>query len=687
MDRCKRTIRRRGKGEQGFSLVEILIAIAVLIVGIVAVIEMFPPGFEAMNAAETRTLTQAMAADAITRNSASLSQINLIYSRADYLEDNTAWSNTWPAVSSTNPYTTAGPNTELVISGETAPIPKLNTSVTTTENTFALLTTLGTGASTYGLTFSPIYYNASNPASIDGPTIRGENWTVLSGSYYSVALGGADVPPPGQFDPTDALTPNQPQCEVDFTNGRIALPLEYCYSAYNTGIRQGSSPAVPTASYTQIFSITVTTTNASTKASSTYTGTLTVAPTDVTYCPDLNFSGGVYTPNGNTIDSTFHSLWFDPAAPGANSSVNWSASGAPAAPWSSVTLRRDYQMVTEATTGSTFGNDPFQYSLDGNIFSTTQVNSGVIHFNPWAATLRDAQNNPVTFTADYKMADTHILCEDHAATADSIRVDAPSILQLGDPIDAGDGGGTYAGLINPLLNMGTMTAPLPPQSVDVFMYDMDTGVFLVGGTDYFPNYSAGRISLSTTYARTNAHLRVFYCARHMWSASVTKAAASYRVYPDINTSSSNGVYSSGINYNAEYPPDLGYYWLAAATGSTRLYFPYTDIGKTISVGTIVATAAGGSSTRTITGAGNWIILTPDSSMTGIKMGYVDFGAGRTPDGNPPGLLNAGEYLAEQSAGVGPATNVNCASVNVRITYMQNNTWRHQDVTSFVNSGT
>ncbi|MDR3710013.1 MAG: prepilin-type N-terminal cleavage/methylation domain-containing protein [Capsulimonadaceae bacterium] len=693
MQQCSTTISRRTRRNQGFSLVEVLVAIAVLIVGIVAVIELFPPGFFALNAADTRGRAQAMATDQIQRTTAALTQISLIYSETSPMDDNspTLWSQGWGAGqtaggSANNEYQNGGPNSELVVSGEMAAIPKLNTSNTqqstsvyawlaggTAGSHTLIQTPLGAGTCTYALTFAPI--QLATPGAM---TLRGANWTGYQAASYTITSGLVDVPPVGVYDPSDVLKAGQPQFEVDYTNGKLALPLEYGYYDYNSQVRQGvSTPALLTCEqgstankgYTQTFAISVT------SSSGTSTGILTVDPSDIYY----NYYLATSVAGG---DPTYHSLWFDPTSPGPNSSVKWAGGNAPSAPWISVTLRRDFQLTETAQGAPKFDGDPYEYALDANIASTSSVYSGLIHLNPWAATLRDSRNNPVNLVADYVVADTHILCEDHAATGDSIRVDAPSILQIGDPLDQGDAtktSPTYQGLIDPRLSMGG------PVAVDVIVYDLDTGAALSSGGDFQTNYSAGRIQLGDNFARSNAHLRVVYRARHLWSFNMTKAAASYAYA---------GVYSSSNPANHSVATNLGNYWLASSSASnTRLYFPYTDVGKTISIGTLLitttVTTARPSGQRSTPG-GNWLVLAPDSTMTsaGIKMGYVDLLEGRNSDGNPEGLINTGNGdIGLYNGTNGPSSNITGGSFTARITYMENNSWRHQDVTSYVNPAT
>src|SRR5208282_3004986 len=98
-----------------------MVAIAVLVVGIAIIIEMYPPGFAAMDAAAARVRAQAMASNEFNRTNSQLSQIALIYAQynPDVMADQPTWASyqTWNTNIATQ-YAKSGINGELVVSGE-----------------------------------------------------------------------------------------------------------------------------------------------------------------------------------------------------------------------------------------------------------------------------------------------------------------------------------------------------------------------------------------------------------------------------------------------------------------------------------------------------------------------------------------------------------------------------------------
>lgn len=684
------------KSQSGFSLIEVLIAIAVLSIGIVAMIEVFPPGFIAINSSDLSARANAAASNCFSRNEKALSNIALIYDydsptmSATYAANSPSWSNaqSWNAtlstqVASSTNYSSLGINSERVVSGELATIPQLNTThQAQTATVFAsdssgnlIVTSVGSGTCTYGLTFAPI------DSHYGFPTIRGTAWTPFSLPSYDSAV--SVLPPVGYMDPTDKLTAEQPQYAIDYVNHRIALPLEKPFADYNNSVRQGLSPATPTG-YSENVTVTYYT------SSGTYVENFTV---DVT---STLFMAGPSMSNQVTGDPFYHALWFDPRnvvgatwQQVATNSFNLISQGhtAPAAmsaadPWvtGGIVLKRDFNLVTASGANSGFTIDPYQYEVDdGNISTTTPVvNLGLIHFNPRAAILRDPGNHPVKFVADYAMADTRIMCEDHPADVGSIRVDAPSILRTGDLLDLPDQDSVLSytklsGLIDPRSNRGTtINDPGTGKPADIFVIDLDTGILLKNGTDFTVDYGNGRVMLSDnggSLIGSNHRLRILYRARHEWGVTVIKSASSYAyagIYGPNNEPSDTDATTPGQDF-------LGHYWLDS--GGTQICFPASDIGQNVELeGLNIVTSSGA---RTVDHGGSWTIL----SLNGT-VGVIYLAASKTPDGNPPGLLQTGETLSTAST---PIAGVSSGSVLARVTYLDSNTFRHQEVSNYLNS--
>jgi hypothetical protein len=670
------TIRAKRKGEQGFSLVEVLVAITLLIVGIVSIIQLFPPGFFVLNAIDARTRAQSAAKDALGRTSSSLSNINLIYSQIDPLTDDASFTNSVADKSVTDTtlathYNNLGPNSQRVVSGETFSLPSPHKDPAT-----------GLFVSSYAVTFGPIWLPAAD-APEQHITVRGSNWTVKVGTSYgpNTLLDKSGIPPAGVGDPSDILASGQPQCLVDYAAGMIAVPLENAFADYNARVQSGATTgalegsAALAAKYIQTFTITVVGADRL-----SHTGVFTYDPGDSTLVAPP--TGG--TPAATSIDDQFHSLWFDPT----RYVVTWS-NGAPTAPWVSNTLAIKRDFVLQPLQSRTYNSipyfDPYQFTVSSNIAgldsAATDISLGVLKFPMSAAALRGPTGKAVTATVDYTVADWHILCEDHVASSDTVRVNAPSILELGEGLDAGDGGGNYTGIIDPRSGMSRS-----PQMRDLIVLNLDTGSTLTFAADYAVNYSNGRLTLSNGLARSNTQLRVFYRARHQWSVAITKAAGMYNYAGPLTASALPATNQQG----------LGQYWAWVDAGNpavfTRLMFPRTDVGKTVNLGavTIKKTDSSGAPTDSIVRidhGGSWIVL---AGPAGSSFGYIDLNANRQPDGNPVGLIpqstGSVTYSLDTDPGQLPVRDVRGGSITVRTTYFEQSNLRHQDVTSYLYPG-
>jgi prepilin-type N-terminal cleavage/methylation domain-containing protein len=735
MRNCYKTIRTR-KYNQGFSLVEVLISIFILAIGVTAMIEMFPPGFLAINSADLRSRAHAMASNALGKNASQLANIELIYSYDAPTADNPSWSNdlAWSqsitssaasynadVVNGSQSITSGGINSERVVSCEQATIPQLNSSYATQYanattpyiwasdvNRSLISTPVGSGSCTYGVMLAPVDI-------AKGVSVRGSAWTPVQVLSYDAS--SSVIPPAGYVDPTDQLTPNQPQFAIDYTNHRIALPLEQAFANYNDALRKGQTPSavnntaatpIPNQSYNQTITITYVVNSSSTGQPVTYQELINWNPTDT---PNPTSQSYI-----RTEDQFYHSAWFDPTAVTTGSvtwiqlGVNgWPVSAATSTPPSDVTgtsiwlpgsvsVKRDFSVSGVSASGASgFTADPYEVVLDTDInASGSGLNAGTLHFNPLAASLRDASNKPVQFAVDYVTADARILSEDHPASGSWIRVDAPSIMAIGDQLDASEVYSTYSkytGLLDyrwnsPVASSYTVSAPF----VDIHVVDLDTGAVLTNKTDYSVNYSAGRIMLlDGSLANSNHRLRVIYRARHEWTVTLLKAAQTYQYaggasgspLPIPDNALVCGVRSSTpSNSDSQY---LGMYWInppgvsTAPTTPTILYFPYTDIGKSVELGAV--SLNNGTTTQTVAHGGSWTIL---YSSTG-GYGYIDLSISRTADGNPTGIIPKGYYLNYTSAAA-PVQSVSGGSAISRVTYYDQSGLHHEEVSSYLNAG-
>ena len=172
MNDTQRGIRRR-RSAAGFSVVEVLVAISLLIVGIVAILELFPPGFSAINHTKNVTLAAQVAASYFQDlKQENFDQIGVIASQTSPMNDDVD-----PAF---NLYDNATPvadhniNSERIIGGEVTRVP---------QNLYTV-----TNAATYAVDFGPIDLTAGAAPQLSLLTARhGRARQVLPSKAQAIA--------------------------------------------------------------------------------------------------------------------------------------------------------------------------------------------------------------------------------------------------------------------------------------------------------------------------------------------------------------------------------------------------------------------------------------------------------------------------------------------------------------------
>lgn len=184
--------------QRGVSLIEILVVLAILVLGILIIVELFPRGFFTIENTGTATLADSLAQELVeqqSQNAAGLPDAILPESLdANGLPD--------PATAMANydPDLPNNLNNARLISNETITVPTPN----------------GTGKSVYAVNYGPIFMASNNPVQMpQSLSINGLNWTNVSGSASE--------------NPKDQLRQGQPSFLMDFAAGQIAVP----YASYS----------------------------------------------------------------------------------------------------------------------------------------------------------------------------------------------------------------------------------------------------------------------------------------------------------------------------------------------------------------------------------------------------------------------------------------------------------------------
>ncbi len=552
METASRRIRR---SKHGFSLVEVLVTMAILVIGILAVARLFPYGFLSIQRTANISKAQAMAAAALNSYQTPAEYIDAglpdangqIVDIPDVLPDNLA-----PATSTelaglesalgfTLPtgfplYSFSNVNRIKYIHGETFTVPASNPAV-------------------HLLKLGPVYNIFSTVSNVPSDSL------VVHGSNLSPIVESSQ---PTTDNPSAYPTLTSPSdYAIDYARGAIAFYPRIANAGY----------AVPYRTFLMSYQ--------------GYASGAT-APSAITIqiqVPDVAAPqpGQIVEPKWMAIN-------------GANTTVisppGLSNAALPAIfPGSDQVSRRFRLVSTTPGLNQPFSSDPYEYGwLTPQ--ETGSANVGTLIFNPLGRAAADVNGSglvaqkPLQVFVDYLVYDNHILRDDRSFPTSrpyDLQLSVSGIDQEGDPMTDQT---TYDGLYHDIPGDTT------PDEADLVIVNRTTGLpmyYAKNGTIYTYNPSSpyspgtdlpvgtvdaknGILTFQQTYVESNnlqgIPLRVLYRAHRSWGVQLQQAAAQY-------TPAASG----------QSPTSDTYYIGGGALGgsASRVYFSPSEQGKTVTL--------------------------------------------------------------------------------------------------------
>jgi prepilin-type N-terminal cleavage/methylation domain-containing protein len=529
---------RRGR-VRGFSLIEILVVLVVMLIGILAVVRLFPPGFLIIGRTYELTVGQALSQQQLDVQRNMIAPIEGIVSltpdgstvdsttRPDDLTD---FSTGDALLNGRDPYYASNINrfTRVLIETFRIPIPTSNSGN-------------GLGA-VYTLALGPVFNvfsTSGSGAPADSLLVRG---TPLERTEQnSVATNN---------NPTGyAILRNDAEYAIDYANLKIAF-----------------TQRVGTGSRKYIFEYDYYT-NASTVAIKHTFGSIIV--------PDVTTLGAapLWQPIFDAVNNV---------APADMAQLKYNSDD--------VSRQFVLKSTTPVESGGTpgFDNDPYEYVWYSKQQSSN-ANIGVLLFNPTGydqVALSARGNKPLTARVDYTIFDNHIIRDDRVIPSSvpyTFRLTLNHLLVNGDILDNQATYNNFDPKLNPYNGLFRDNAAITPDLivlntttgavVGVWQNNNGTGALAVGPqnpTPYDP--VTGNVTLNKLYVENNglqsSNLRCLYRATKDWGMQLQRASAHYLP----------GSVAADVDYR---------HFLVAPAGSTfptRIYFAPCDAGKSVVLG-------------------------------------------------------------------------------------------------------
>ncbi len=585
LNKTRRKVERRV--HSGFSLVEIMVVLVVLLIGILAIVRLFPPGFlsiartaevtaaEAINRQVTdKALAAENASEAIVALDAAgnLSSTVLPSFNADLVA-------TDPSLAGKDPWYFSNINPYRFVMGESFRIPIASG---TTGQGYGGIHPLEYGPveNTFtGTTDSLLVYGAALQRTIQAsvPTISNPSATPVlrNEAEYAIDYDNLKV----AFFPR-LIDPARPIAFRQFT-----ISYDYYVSTGGTISVQFQPNAYPP---NGVVSTVVTVPDVA-------AGTNGALPAPV-WQPLYNgqYPSDINEGNGMTVPSAMYLAGFPPAA-----NVTY--------PYGMVResedVSRKFRLALPNNTVEAGGvptwssNDAYEYAWYSKQSPGNNVNPGILIFNPSGHNqpqVTSSGTKPLVARVDYRIFDNHVMKDDRSVPAQSpytMPLSVPFLRLGGDVLDNSNPINNFnpaLGTYNGIYRDGSNRTP------DIIVYNVATGQEVGDWTNQNSPQGTGVLTIDPSGPTTvdqktgvitlnksvveaqglqSASLRIFYRTQKDWGVQVQKAAAHYR------------------EATAPGSVDFRHYFIGdGVTGkATRIYFAPCDAGKSVMLGEFYTT--------------------------------------------------------------------------------------------------
>lgn len=515
---------RSGIRQHGTSLIEVLAAIVILLVGILSVVRLFPPGFLINQRSAEATAASRLAAaevDRFTNGAANLMEDivpgfpdlttgSFVFDQDATPDDLGTWTS---APSGVDPYYVSDVNRMRRVIGETVRVPIPSP-----------LGTIGSGSSTGER--GSVYMLSLGPAVMvsDG-----------AGRFLNVTVYGSPMIARRYLDSTDPDSINR-------LRGLSEYAIDYGdnQDGGNTVTQIGFYPASYSRTFRMVYDY-----------YDTSTGQVATKTRDF---PDVNDTRFPLEGSKRVIPAGYTG-WVSLDAPTYDPYIIAD---------SEIVSRQFKQLARADSWGyqqSPSVSDPYEFKvLSDN--TGTFANTGVVAFNPLGRDYTEVTSGgtvPLTARIDYDVLDWRIIHEDRAMPASGpyqVHMTLKNIKKIGDMEEDQT---RYPGMFR--------SAGGP----DMLVCNVATGQ-TIPSANYTVDYKQGIVTFTDSFGAANAatNFRFFYKAQGEWALQVQKACSAYR--RSGAQSISWDEFFLGYRYSSELARDV-----------PCVYFSLCDAGKTVSV--------------------------------------------------------------------------------------------------------
>lgn len=633
--------RSHNKNNGAFSLVEVLVAMLILLIGVLAIARIFPGGFLSIQRTGDQSAAKALADEsrAAMENLSELPQgIFAVYRDVsgnivpdtrplpDEIVDYAAGGLPAGIPSDADPYYYSNINRTRFVKEEMARLP-IGTPNSVT----------GAYGAIYPLQMGPVYNEFGGSSGARTSTVR------VHGLPLERVIQSS-LPTPDQPDVTPRIT-NETQYAIDYDNQKIAFfprigtrtrvfSVAYSYNVTDSGSGKVVSKTVLNGQYSIKDVPPAQADNAKPIWRSFFTDVSDSEIVGVVLPADFDSVLGLRR-ESERIGREFRLV-----TTGTDSAehLSFAGSGAPPA-WTS---------------------DPYEYAWYSPQYANN-ANAGVLLFNPLArnTTVQTSRGlQPLRALVDYLIFDNHILREDRTVPNRSpyeIKLSVPNILTQGDILSDQT---RYNGMFRDAANdtpsvvlMNTATGEL----IEPFIGACTDGIG--SGRGYTLNARNGTLRFDDDYVQAHnlqlANIRVYYRAAKEFGVQIQAASSAYNVTPDL---------SLVLPVNNE--PNFCFVGTGASGSATRVYFPRSEAGKSVAIGDyhVVTNLSGNSRLKRFNS--EVYRITPDAASFDATLGlpYIDI------RDQHPEAVSEGWALSTEETGAA-VNNVRGMSLKSRVVWL------------------